>query len=166
MKKVKLLSYGVVFMGLSILLTGCYGSFGLTKKVYQWNGTIGNKFVNEAVFLGLNIIPVYGVATFIDGVFLNTVEFWTGKNPVALNPGENNFKYNGKNVKLVLTENHAVIYHKGEVEATLDYNNQDKSWYITEKGETHRYMSVEGNVLTAYSPSGLAIDKKVATINN
>jgi hypothetical protein len=62
---------------------GCYGSFELVKKVYKFNGTLGNKFVNELGFLVMNIIPVYGVASFIDAVVLNSIEFWTGKNPSA-----------------------------------------------------------------------------------
>ncbi len=158
--------FSIAIVGLSILLSGCYGSFGLTKKVYNWNGKFGNKYVKEAVFLGLNLIPVYGVATFIDGIFLNAVEFWTGSNPVALCSGENNFKYNGKNVKLVLNNNHAVISHNNKVEATLDFNNQDQSWYITEKGQTHRLMSIKGNELTAYNTAGKAVDKEVILANN
>ena len=60
---------------------GCYGSFTLVKKVHKWNGTFGDKFVNEVGFLVLNIVPVYGVAAFVDAVVLNSIEFWTGKNP-------------------------------------------------------------------------------------
>lgn len=60
---------------------GCYGSFELVKKVHKWNGTFGNKFVNELGFIVLNIVPVYGVAVWIDAVVLNSIEFWTGKNP-------------------------------------------------------------------------------------
>ena len=57
---------------------GCYGSFSLVTKAYKWNGTLGDKWVNEAAFLALNIIPVYSVASFIDIIFLNSGEFWTG----------------------------------------------------------------------------------------
>ena len=60
---------------------GCYGSFELVKKVHRFNGRLGDKFVNELGFLVMNIVPVYGVAAFIDAVVLNTVEFWTGRNP-------------------------------------------------------------------------------------
>lgn len=64
--------------------TGCFGSFQLTRKVYNWNKTVSSdKWVQELVFLGLNIVPIYGVASFADAVFANTVEFWTGTNPVA-----------------------------------------------------------------------------------
>jgi hypothetical protein len=71
---------------IAVLLTtalGCYGSFPLINKVYKFNGTLGNKFVNELGFLVMNIVPVYGVAAFIDAVLLNTIEFWSGKNPVS-----------------------------------------------------------------------------------
>ena len=62
---------------------GCYGSFNLVKKVYKFNGTVGDKWVNELVFLVMNVVPVYGAATFIDAVILNTIEFWSGTNPMA-----------------------------------------------------------------------------------
>ncbi len=64
-----------------VTAVGCYGSFELVKKVYKFNGTLGNKFVNELGFLVMNIVPVYGVAGFIDAVVLNSIEFWSGRNP-------------------------------------------------------------------------------------
>ena len=69
----------------STLLTACWGSCGMTNKLYQWNSTMGNKWANWAVFLGLNIIPVYPVSLIIDALVLNTVEFYTGENPMASN---------------------------------------------------------------------------------
>ncbi len=69
-------------MALVMGIQGCYGSFGLVRKVWKWNGSLGNKFVNELVFLVMYIVPVYGIAGLIDVVILNSVEFWTGKNPV------------------------------------------------------------------------------------
>ncbi len=66
---------------------GCYGSFQLTNKVYKFNGGLGGKWVNELGFLVMVIIPVYTVAALVDAVILNTIEFWTGKNPMAANNG-------------------------------------------------------------------------------
>lgn len=75
--------FAVAAMGL-VASTGCIGAFQLTRKVYSWNKSVSSdKFVQELVFLGLNIVPVYGIATFADAVFANSVEFWTGTNPVA-----------------------------------------------------------------------------------
>ncbi len=64
--------------------TGCFGSFQLTRKVYAFNQTVSqDKWVQELVFLGMNIVPIYGLAAFADAVFANSVEFWTGTNPLA-----------------------------------------------------------------------------------
>jgi Domain of unknown function (DUF3332) len=65
--------------------SGCFGSFNLTRKVYAFNKTVSkDKFVQELVFLGLNVVPIYGIASFVDAVVANTVEFWTGKNPIEM----------------------------------------------------------------------------------
>jgi hypothetical protein len=163
MKIIKNLVLGLVILGFTFLLSGCYGSFALTKKVYNWNGKVGNKYVNEAVFLGLSVIQVYSATFFIDGIVLNSVEFWTGSNPIALKDGENHFKFNGKDVKLLMSENHAVIYNSSnnKIEATLDYNKFNQSWYITRNGNTQRLMSISGNELTAYDSTGKVIDTKL-----
>jgi hypothetical protein len=72
-----------VLLSSSILFNSCIGSFGLFNKVLNWNQSVGDKWVNELVFLVLCIVPVYEIAWFIDGVILNTIEFWTGDNPIS-----------------------------------------------------------------------------------
>ncbi len=65
-------------------LSGCFGSFELTKAVYSFNKDLSdNIVVQEVVFLAMVIVPVYGVSTFVDAVILNTLEFVTGDNPVG-----------------------------------------------------------------------------------
>lgn len=72
-------------LGALLGVSACFGSFNLTRKVYGFNASVSNeKFVRELVFLGMNIVPVYGAAGFIDAVVANTVEFWTGKNPIQM----------------------------------------------------------------------------------
>ncbi len=63
--------------------TGCFGSFGLSKAVYDWNDSFGSKWVKWLVFLGMNIIPVYGIVLTIDALILNSIEFWLGSHPVS-----------------------------------------------------------------------------------
>jgi len=72
-------------LGLSLMTTSCVGQFGLFNKVLEWNIQTGqnNKWFQEGLFLLLNIIPVYGGALLVDGIVLNSVEFWTGTNPVT-----------------------------------------------------------------------------------
>lgn len=103
----------IVSIMLAVMLAtlgGCYGSFTLVKKVHKWNGTFGDKFVNEVGFLVLNIVPVYGVAAFVDAFVLNTVEFWTGKNPSSSSndtvvplDGNNSLTLKGSDGTMVLT---------------------------------------------------------------
>lgn len=69
----------------TFVLTGCFGSFNLTRKVYQFNKAQGDKWVQEIVFIVLVVVPVYGLSTLADAVVFNSVEFWTGRNPVAAN---------------------------------------------------------------------------------
>lgn len=61
----------------------CYGSFGLTKKLYKWNGSLGNKFVVSIVFWILLIVPVYELLATADFLVLNVIEFWTGKSLIS-----------------------------------------------------------------------------------
>ena len=65
--------------------SACFGSFNLTRKLYAFNKDVSkDKFVRELVFLGLTIVPIYQIAGFIDVVVANTVEFWTGTNPIDM----------------------------------------------------------------------------------
>jgi hypothetical protein len=169
MRKIKSILAILLVVSFSFLISGCYGSFALTKKVYNWNGTMGDKFVKEAVFLGLNIIPVYGVAAFIDGIFLNAVEFWTGSNPMSLNKGENKIKFNGKDVTLFVSENQTIISdNQNNVQAVLTFNKYNNSWYITQNGQTTRLMTISNEQLTAYDTKGKTqvIEKQIVSDKN
>ncbi len=67
----------------STTLTSCIGSFSLSNKLLAWNKTVGSKFVNELVFFAFWIVPVYEVSALADIIVLNSIEFWSGSNPVA-----------------------------------------------------------------------------------
>jgi len=100
----------VLIVVLMISTVGCYGSFELTKKVYKWNGTIGDKWINEVAFLGLNIVPVYGIAAFIDALILNSIEFWTGKNPVTSSTDQSiQIMKDGVALRVTATEEGAMV---------------------------------------------------------
>jgi len=73
---------GVGLLALSLFVSGCYGPFNLTRRLHHWNGQVGSKWENEFVFLVLAWLPVYGLATLGDALIFNSMEFWTGKNPV------------------------------------------------------------------------------------
>src|SRR4051812_41894210 len=68
---------------LSFVSVGCTGSFMLTKKVYNWHRGMGDKWGDEFGFLLCVLVPVYGISTFADAIVFNSIEFWTGNNPVT-----------------------------------------------------------------------------------
>lgn len=72
-----------VVLGSSLMCSSCIGSFGLWNNLKEWNEGLGQKFVNEIVFMALHLIPVYEVAYIADVLVLNSIEFWTGTNPLA-----------------------------------------------------------------------------------
>jgi hypothetical protein len=80
----------VVLVSFLSITTACYGPFNLTRLVYKWNGGLKGKnstetkWIVEGVFLILIILPVYGVAMFLDAVLLNSIQFWTGSNPLKV----------------------------------------------------------------------------------
>lgn len=67
----------------SMLFSSCIGSFGLTNNVLSWNRQVGSKFVNELVFFAFWVLPVYEVTCLADLLVLNSIEFWSGSNPIA-----------------------------------------------------------------------------------
>jgi hypothetical protein len=108
----KKLIFALVLAGMVISHTGCFGEFGLTRKVYTFNQNAGGKFVNQLVFWGLLIIPVYEVASVLDLVIFNTIEFWTGSNPVAMAPCETEVQYatvDGRQFKMTAQQNYFCV---------------------------------------------------------
>ncbi len=74
-----------VFLSTTVATSaGCYGSFQLTQGLHEWNGQVtDNRFINWLLFLGLVIVPVYEISLLVDGLFFNSIEFWTGDNPAG-----------------------------------------------------------------------------------
>lgn len=64
-------------------MTSCMGKFALTRNLYAWNDQVSNKFVNEILFVAFWILPVYEVCGIADLLVLNTIEFWSGDNPLT-----------------------------------------------------------------------------------
>lgn len=72
-----------IYLFLIALLAGCTGTFQLTRKVYDFQTSSKDQWVDEVIFLAFVIVPVYGASTLIDAVVFNSIEFWTGENPMT-----------------------------------------------------------------------------------
>ena len=76
-----------VLAGMLVTQTGCIGNSNLTRSLLSWNEQVSNKWVNELIFVGLNMVPVYWFSLMGDAFVFNSIEFWTGKNPVTRTRG-------------------------------------------------------------------------------
>lgn len=65
------------------MMSSCIGSFSLSNKLLAWNKQVGGKVANELVFIAFWIVPVYEVSFLADFLVINSIEFWSGTNPVA-----------------------------------------------------------------------------------
>lgn len=69
-------------MVVTIGLSGCMGQMGLSSMVTKGNlSVVDNRYGRAGVFMLLS--PVYGLAGAADLFVFNTIEFWTGKNPIT-----------------------------------------------------------------------------------
>lgn len=133
MKKTYLSVAVVCALCFSLSLNSCIGSFSLSNKLLSWNRQISDKFVNELVFFAFWVLPVYEVAALADIIVLNSIEFWSGDNPVASGTrviqGESG-KYlvksdrNGYTIKSV--DDGSVV--------RLDFDRDQKSWNLSMPG--------------------------------
>ncbi len=76
----------VLALALCLGASGCFGPFKLTRKLYAWNAQAGDKWPQEFMFLVLTWVPVYGLAAVGDAIIFNSMEFWTGRNPIDETP--------------------------------------------------------------------------------
>lgn len=163
---VKLISMSMLVVLLTVGLAGCFGNFAAVRKVYSINDNISDRWVQQAAFWALTWIPVYEVAAFADVLIFNTVEFWTGSNPMAMAPGEEVIKYaseNGKDLKITIRQNQVIVEDinmPGE-ELELSYKPLNKSWYYQSDTGLVKIASLSEEQATFYRPNGktLILDK-------
>lgn len=154
----RLVSIALLAIFIVVGVFGCYGNMSLTKKVYHFNGSVGNKFVQSIVNWAFWVCPVYEAAMFMDIVFFNTIEFWTGNNPISMNEGEKVIKYaEGKNgeYKLEISQNKIVVTELANNNIMeLNYEPATESWFMNSNGTKQKISYTDGQQIILLSPSG------------
>jgi hypothetical protein len=158
MKKIVI---GAITLSMLITQTGCFGSFELVKKIYAFNdGVSDSKVVKTLMFYLLNIVPVYGVAGFLDVVIFNLIEFWSGSNPIAMKAGEMEEQYatiDGKEYKIIASRNKLSFTQlEGEnakLIGELVYSEADKSWSYVKEGKSQTLLTFLHNNQVEYKTS-------------
>ena len=157
MKKTFRLS--VLLLCATMLFSSCIGSFRLTNKIKTWNEGIGNKFVNELLFLAMHIVPVYQVSIFVDALVFNSIEFWTGKTAIA-NAGETKVVKNsqGQDVEITAMEDGYKLSSNGET-MNLLFNDETQVWSAEYNNQTTQLMKmVDANNAQLFLLNGDVMD--------
>lgn len=147
----------------AILFSSCLGSFRAFNNLKDWNqGATDSKFLDNLIFWGLNIVPVYGLFFLGDALIFNVIEFWSGSNPIAMKPGESEtqmVEHDGNTFKMVATQNRVQITvvegpKKGK-KLDLVYKHDEKSWNaVRPNGEIIKLSSFEEGFYIVYMPNG------------
>ncbi|MBQ1487062.1 MAG: DUF3332 domain-containing protein, partial [Muribaculaceae bacterium] len=111
------------------------GSFALFNKVKNWNDHVGDKFVNEIVFVAMWVLPVYELCFVADLFILNSIEFWSGENPALTSEVK---VVDGKDAKYLVARNEGgyTITNMTTKQVTrFNFNAEDNSWSLENNGQ-------------------------------
>lgn len=137
MKKINLKVAACLLAG-CFLFSSCFvGQYGLWNKYISWqNKMTNNKYVNAIV--GLVLVPIVGtVCTLADILVLNSIEFWSGSNPVtASNVGKTQqvMGQDGRYYAVTTLKNgYEVKAPTGEITYFI-HNDENDSWIVEQNG--------------------------------
>jgi hypothetical protein len=157
MKKISI-KVTVCLLATSFLFSSCFvGKYSLWNKYISWqNNMTNNKFVNAiAAFI---LVPIAGtISTLCDVLVLNSIEFWSGSNPIASNVGKTRqvMGEDGRSYAVTtLKDGYEVKAPTGEV-TVFTHDAQSDAWFMEQNGEKKEMFR--------YNADGKTIK---ATINN
>ncbi|MBQ8463917.1 MAG: DUF3332 domain-containing protein [Prevotella sp.] len=167
MKKISLRAAVVLLAG-AFMCNSCIGSFSLFNSYEKWQCNMtGNKFVNGIV--GLILQPIVGsVCLFVDAVVLNTIEFWSGSNPMAAGQIQTVKGQDGRYYAVKTLKNgYEVKAPSGEVTLFI-HDAQTDSWSMQQNGQTQEIIrfNTDGTIqATLQSGEKLTVTNDEAGLN-
>lgn len=166
---------------LAFFTTGCTGPFNLTHKVYNFHRSQADKWSDELCFLLVALLPIYSIAIFADAIIFNSIEFWTGKNPVDMSsiPAQNRMAANGKDklmmsynsktdqVQVAVSNNHGFIFERTAT-GVIAKNEKGQVLYSAIQGEGGdvAIYNAEGKLVKDYPAGQIALLKEKYISNN
>ena len=156
MRKKHLVVATVIALSASMMMQSCIGSFALFNKVKNWNEHVGDKFVNEIVFVAMWILPVYELCFTADLLVLNSIEFWSGENP-ALAQAETKV-IDGKDAQYLVARNETgyTITNMTTKQVTrFNFDAKDNSWSLENNGQEMKLFTfVDANHVDVLTRDG------------
>lgn len=166
MKIKKLLIPFALLLVASLSFQSCIGSFSLTNKVLTWNRNVNNKFVNELVFFAFWVLPVYEVTAAADLLVINSIEFWSGNNPLEANnkvikteDGNYQILADEKGYRITTPEGKQMIFDFDSTTQTWSFcwEDSEKTPLLKFKDGNHvEMLNIDGNFVDIeLSPAGV-----------
>ena len=138
----------------SMMLTSCIGSFQLTNKVLTWNKQVGSKFVNELVFVAFWIVPVYELSGLADLLVLNSIEFWSGENPVQASTKTIDGKH-GKYIVKTDKNGYTITNTADKSVVKFNFDAAQNSWTLVNGDKEVKFLQyVDDNHVKMITPEG------------
>lgn len=138
----------------SMMLTSCIGSFALTNRVLSWNNQVGSKFVNELVFFAFWILPVYEISTLADVLVLNSIEFWSGSNPMEASTKTIDTDH-GKYLVECDGKGYNITNETSGTTVRLDFDVEEQTWSVNDNGKAVPFMTfVDNKHVRMIAPDG------------
>ncbi|HIV09557.1 MAG TPA: DUF3332 family protein [Candidatus Spyradenecus faecavium] len=141
----KKMIYGAA-AALTLLATGCTGSFQLVQGVHRWHTNFESRWTNEVCYLVACIIPIYAAAYIVDTVFLNSVEFWIGENPIEVKTADATLTRTGADTALVKANATGETYTLRRL--------GDNAYTVTDAQGNVLQCAVDGDLLTMTAEDG------------
>ena len=124
----------IVAMICAVSFNSCIGSFSLFNKFAHWTANATeSKYLNAVI--GLLLCWVYPICGTVDALVLNTIEFWSGENPLADAGKVQNVMGSDGHMYAITTTKHGyeVKNDKGELVIFI-YDKANKTWTVESNG--------------------------------
>lgn len=126
------------------------------------------------MYLVLWIIPVYEICLVADFLVLNTLEFWTGSNPLAMREGDREMqvvRHEGDMFRITATRNRFdVVQLTGKnagYNASLVFDAEQNAWYVESAIYRERVVQVSRSnpdQVRVFSPDGTSVLHSLAQV--
>ena len=151
MKKTNVKIVACLLIG-SMFYSSCIGSFSPFNSYAKWQRHMtDNKYVNAIV--GFILMPIVGgVCLFVDSLVLNTIEFWTGDNPMHASIGKTKqvMGSDGRYYAVTtLKDGYEIKAPTGEL-SYFKYDKQQNIWSLEQNGKTTELFrfNADGTITT------------------
>lgn len=141
----KKIVYGAA-VALMLAATGCTGTFQLMQAVHRWHRNFQNPWTDELCYLTATIFQIYSSAYAVDTIFLNSVEFWVGDNPITMQTTDATITRIDSATALVTSKASGEVY-------TLR-RTAEGSFTMTDAHGNTVSAEMQGSLLTMTTPDG------------